>query len=500
MPDSSFGDGEIRLIFISFFVLTILNGTLFMSGLFTEKQNPPPEINNATFEDTFKISEGMEIPDRRGRTNPSGAFIWDGDLPDEFVFRDDVVIDSFEDGDMQNNESDPDVLGDPTWNTTGPFEPVSGGHTDDESWHVQNNGSAGTATLDEDAYTDKPLLGPNRTYRFYYNQLDDTNQGVHPVGIAQNLSSEEGIEIRFQPWKDEVAVNLEKHGTVQDSASMAFLHKANTWYETDVVWNADGTVTVTIRNETGGQKGSVTVSDSAFTKANWTTTQTHQLVMRDKNGHTVAFDNFSVDNLKSPVYRKMDEVNIEGEILDIVVRQNLETDSDIIVQFRSQAGEKIEIFANGETFRQLLIGGNAPANANVIVESNDWSYDYTGSASEGKVSWELNPSGGIFGVFSDLFALISGIVWIGKAIVVGIFVGIIWIVNTTVTISFFLVALGAFAVDFIGYMILGWANVIDMLGDVSSFYPLIVIGAQVPMYIILFNGIAKVVKMLPFTG
>jgi hypothetical protein len=101
------------------------------------------------------------------------------------------------------------------------------------------------------------------------------------------------------------------------------------------------------------------------------------------------------------------------------------------------------------------------------------------------IEFGTNSSGGFFG----------GLVYLAETIgwAAAFFIGLVFdIVLLVIDIASFTLAIG-------GYLIGGWVRINGELGQVSPFLPLIVTGVQLPLYFLAFNGVAKIIKMIPTT-
>lgn len=103
---------------------------------------------------------------------------------------------------------------------------------------------------------------------------------------------------------------------------------------------------------------------------------------------------------------------------------------------------------------------------------------------------------GFLGDASNAVAgVFEAVVYLGE-IILWMFATLFEVIVSAITVAGTLIT---WSVDMANYLVDGWLRVTDQVGSTSSFLPLLIWGSQVPMYLILFNAIMKVIKALPTT-
>lgn len=150
---------------------------------------------------------------------------------------------------------------------------------------------------------------------------------------------------------------------------------------------------------------------------------------------------------------------------------------------------------------QYIRHSNESGGETWVIDFNVTQLDnYLQSNMTSTVEWEVirqtSDSGGFFsGVFSagDDVAQVLGylgliIRWI-VAVIVETIIGVV------VTVGELL----AFLVGLVDYLVTGWIQITNAVSQTSPYLTLILWAPQIPLYLILFNAIMKILKVLPTT-
>lgn len=163
------------------------------------------------------------------------------------------LIDDFEDGDISEYEGD-----------TSGFN-VQQAVAKDGSYALEGtNVTSGHLISSTSGLSSYPSQGSNFSGHIRFTNVS-AGTGFILFGTQNETSTPGGYEVRFKPFTDEVELTVrDGNGGTTTLDSTALTHKNNVWYKTEVQWGSDGSIDVTIYNESGSQITTLSGADTSY--------------------------------------------------------------------------------------------------------------------------------------------------------------------------------------------------------------------------------------------
>lgn len=184
-------------------------------------------------------------------------------------------------------------------------------------------------------------------------------------------------------------------------------------------------------------------------------------------------------------------IDIDGSEIDVYYREaQINEDEEIELRFEED-GEVQDIAAEGDVFNILWVSPTW-GDQYVIVNGQEVHLDVEGTSDEGSIQIQINPDDTGWFSFGIAAGLVSGILWLVSVFAWGIGTLFELVIAVVTAIPTMLI----WVAQFTWYIISGWLAIGDYIPGVLG---LMFQGITLVLFALVFNGTAKIIKMIPTT-